>query len=406
MSIRMVQTDAERAAAAHEIAVEMAEHDARRLAHRPRPVEQPTVDLRHRFQSADQIIALPSPVEIIEGALWADNITLMVGESGAGKTFVSLDMCGHADEGRPWHGRETKRCSIAYLSFEGDAFQLRLRALREQGFRLDNLHILRMGDTLSPRVTRDGEERSRGELDAVTNLRQLATELEAAGKPPIGIVKIDTARAAMSGDENASEHVSAFLRACRRILATTPGAAVCITHHAGWQDGDSQRKRERGSSAWRGNVDATLYLEAGAYDRITGEAPITLRTLKARDGEPLPPLSMIRRRVVLDAYDARGRQHTSCIIVSDPRTPEDIRAEQQEAADAAHHEADLAVLRAMREHPDATSIGRLRPYVGLRMDAVSASVFRILRAGWAEEGRRGMPYRLTQTGLQQLGERV
>ena len=91
----------------------------------------------------------------------------------------------------------------------------------------------------------------------------------------------------MTGSEDSSEHVSAFLRAGRRLMARTPGAAWCLVHHAGWQDGDSARKRERGSSAWRGNCDATLYLEAGEYDTERGEALLTLRVLKVRDKGPL-----------------------------------------------------------------------------------------------------------------------
>ena len=58
------------------------------------------------------------------------------------------------------------------------------------------------------------------------------------------------------------EHVSAYLRAVRRILSSLPDAGALLVHHAGWQgEGKSSRQRERGSSAWRGNVDGTWYLK-------------------------------------------------------------------------------------------------------------------------------------------------
>ena len=84
-------------------------------------------------------------------------------------------------------------------------------------------------------------------------------------------------------------------------MVIVPGAAALLVHHAGWQDGDTPRKRERGSSTWRGNVDASLYLEAGTYNRETGTCPLTLKWLKVRDGGiPRADALRIRRRVELD----------------------------------------------------------------------------------------------------------
>src|SRR5204863_7235303 len=106
---------------------------------------------------------------------------------------------------------------------------------------------------------------------------------------------------------------AACMRVHRRLLATVPGAAGLIAHHSGWMDGEVPRRRERGSSAWRGNCDGTLYLEAGEYDQARGEARLTLHSLKVRDGERPAPLHLIRQRVTLTARDRHGRSLTSCI---------------------------------------------------------------------------------------------
>jgi len=117
------------------------------------------------------------------------------------------------------------------------------------------VHFRRATDSLSPRVLRNGsEEASFGEVSIIAELNALRADLAAKGEPTIGLVIIDTVRASMLGSEDSSEQVSAYLRVIRRILSHVPEAAAILAHHAGWQDGQASRKRERGSSALRGTV--------------------------------------------------------------------------------------------------------------------------------------------------------
>jgi hypothetical protein len=367
----------------------------------PEPSAATTTGLT--FTPANDLIGAPRPVEIIEGVAWGGCLTVLPSESGTGKTFLLLDAAAAVSDGVTWHGRAVQQGSVAYLSYEGDALGLRLRALRDvAGHRLEHVYILRAHDPLSPRVSRDGEERSIGELAVVTAFETLSTHLKVADRPPIVLLEIDTVRASLTGSEDSSEHVAAYLRAVRRIMAGVPGAAAILAHHAGWQDGETQRKRERGSSAWRGNCDATLYLEAGEYDADRGEAQLTLRTLKVRDAERPAPLHLVRRRVALLELDRRGEPVTSCVIDSDRRSREDREAERIASVEATRHAMDHAVLRAMRDYPAATSIARLRPYVAQRTEMVSDAVARILREKLAIEGKRGQPYTLTEAGLVRL----
>lgn len=337
---------------------------------------------------------------IVEGVAYENQITVLPGESGSSKTFVALDLSAHISAGLRWHGRAVQAGSVAYVSFEGDALGLRLRALREiAGHQLDHVHILRASEPLSPLVNRDRiETASPGEQAVAGALKALAAKLAETAGPPIRLVVLDTVRASLSGSEDSSESVSAYLRAVRRLLSHVPGAGGILPHHTGWQDGDQRRKRERGSSAFRGNVDNTVYLEAGRYDAERGEAELTLTTLKVRDAEPPLPLRLIRRRVELNEDDGHGQPVTSCVIESDRRSREDMEAEQIHAIETEHRETDLVVLKAMRDYSDATSIARLRTYVGLRTGVVTDSVARILRAGWAVEGKRGQPYSVAEVG--------
>ena len=133
-----------------------------------------------------------------------------------------------------------------------------------------------------------------------------------------------------------------------------------------------------------------------------------LQTLKLRDGELPPPLHLVRRRVELaemvDRADMRRGPVTSCVIVADSRTREDREAERHAALDAESHAVDLRVLRAMRDHPEATNIRKLRARLGSRLDEVNEAVSRLLRTGFVTEGKRGQPYVLTAAGRAALDE--
>jgi RecA-family ATPase len=356
------------------------------------------------LQRAIDVMAAPAPVEIVEGIVCANTVTILPAESGTGKTFVLLDLQAAVCDGTPWHGRETLQGCTAHISYEGDALNLRLRAIAQHTpHRLEHVFVLRGTDPITPRLTRDGEERSIGERALSRSLSDLVEQTLREQLPPLRLVVMDTVRASHAGSDDASDAAAAYLRSIRRLMTLTPDAAWILSHHAGWQDGETQRKRERGSSTWRGNVDGTLYLErTGDYDKSRGEQPLTLTSLKVRDGEPIEPIRLIRRRVELAERDRYGRPLTSCIVERDFRTSADRAAERSQAAEVANREADLAVLKAMRDYPAATSISRLRPYVGLRTEAVSASIARILRAGWAVEGRRGQPFAVTPDGLAHL----
>jgi hypothetical protein len=356
--------------------------------------------------AADALRAEP-PDEIVEGLAWAGQITVLVAESGVGKTFVALSLSAAVSAGRPWFGRRTEAGSVAYCSFEGDALSVRLKALREaQGLSLDYVFVVRARDPISPRVGRDGaEDPSRGELDLADALDALRARLVAEGRPTIRLVVVDTARASLAGSEDLSDNVAAYLRTVRRLLDALPGAAAVITHHAGWQDGDTQRKRERGSSAWRGNVDGTVYLEAAKPEPGRTDRAIVLRTLKVRDGAEPPPLHLVRRVVTLAGTDRYGRPLTSCVIEGDARSHAERDAERRAAVEADERAFDLDVLKAITERPDlATSADKLRPLLGVAKPRVTAALSRLVRKNWAIPGQRSQPYTVTAAGRDALTE--
>jgi chromosome segregation and condensation protein ScpB len=255
-------------------------------------------------------------------------------------------------------------------------------------------------------VQRDGSEfPSLGEEILIDRLRRLSERLAAEGKPPIVLLAIDTVRASLSGSEDSSSDVSAYLRAIRRVLATLPGAGCLLNHHTGWQDGETQKKRERGSSAFRGNVEITLFLEV-TDESDSSSVHLEIQTLKARDSERRVPLRLIRQRVDLLAMDRFGQPLSSCVIEQDPRTYQEIVAERAAASAAAAKTKQEAltrqVLTVIRDHAP-TSQTTIRGLVGGKRDEVYGTVAQLLRAGLIRKGGQRDPFSISETGEQTLG---
>jgi hypothetical protein len=360
-----------------------------------------------RFRSAAEVMRDPAPDAVVEGLLYRGRQTVLVAESGAGKSFAVLSMAGAVVDPNVsrWAGREVITGSVALVLFERDAVGLRLRALQEQDRDLANLYVLLASDTLSPTVTREGLElASPGELAVGADLDALRVQLASAGRPELVAVFFDTVRASMTGTEESSKDTSAYLRAIDRIAKRAPGAAVGLVHHTGWQDGAESKKRERGSSALRGNVDVTAMLEVDGEQTDPAEVRLILRTLKNRDEERGAPLFLVRRRVVLNGYDAKGRTVTSCVIEPDTSTREGREADRASRAAEREVADGLAVLEVMAQH-EVTAIKAIRSRCRISKERVDDAVRLVLTRKWASEGARGKPYTVTPEGLKALSGR-
>jgi hypothetical protein len=333
------------------------------------------------FRPAAEILQESPPVAVVRAMVWHGCVTVLVSESGVGKTFVLLDVAAAVSDRQHWHGRAVRPGSVAYLSFEGDALGLRLRALRDAGATLTDLHLLHAREPLSPRVDHDGTEHpSAGEIRLVDALTALTAGLASASAPLLGLVILDTVRASLVGSEDHSKDVAAYLRAVRRLLAPHPTAGVILAHHAGWQDGDTQRKRERGSSAFRGNADATFYLELTDENLELGVAALTLTALKVRDEARPDPLRLLRTTVTLQTVDADGRPHRTCRIELDSRSRQEVADEQARATKQAEADLDQRAYDLITKG-EITSVGMLRVLLAVGADGAQGAMARLLMAG-------------------------
>ena len=353
------------------------------------------------FVSFAEVSKRPAHVHVIEDALYRGGITVLAGESAAGKSFVAMNVGAAVAEGHNWHGRAVEHGSVAYIVYEADALEKRVQALKLTNPELKNLYACEAYDPLSPSVRYGVETPSIGESRLVEALTSLAKELEAAGKPTIALVVIDTYRASSTGSEDSSESVSAYLRVVRRLLATLPDAGCLLIHHTGWQDGEAKRKRERGSSAFRGNVEVTLYLEV-IDDDDPAEVLLDLKTLKARDSERRVPMRLIRKEIKVGGLDRWGQPKTSCVIESDPVSFKERQEEAAEAAASAHLTVEKELLDIIREYALSGQDALCAMYPGDRKEG-RAALARLLRKKLIRKEMLRSPFELTTLGEEVLG---
>lgn len=211
---------------------------------------------------ADELANLPPLVWLIDKEIPERGLTVLFGESGAGKSFVALDYALRIAQDHP----------VLYIPTEGEAgYYKRVWAWcqhHKQG--RGQLHFLFGAMSL---------------LDKEMLALLLDDVLPIAPK----LIVVDTLAMAMAGgDENSQRDMGIVIKACRTISFNIK-AAVLLVHHVG-KSGVS----ERGSSALRGNADTMIRVNP-ADDLILIECS------KTKDEQPFEPRYMKLLPVSVDA---------------------------------------------------------------------------------------------------------
>lgn len=246
--------------------------------------------LRFAVVPAQEFVKRPAPTWIIKGVIPRAQLVVLYGASGAGKSFLALDMGAAIARGEPWRERTTKPGRVVYIAAEGaGGFVSRLRAWEQH-------HGVRVGNM--------------GVIDAAPNLMlkpdalDVAKAIKASGGADVVIV--DTlAQVSPGANENAGEDMGRVLSHCKGIHQAT-GAVVVLVHHAG-------KDLDRGARGWSGlRAAADAEIEVS---RPTESGPRLARITKQKDGEDglewgfsLP--------VIQIGEDEDGEPITSCVAVA------------------------------------------------------------------------------------------
>ena len=194
------------------------------------------------------------PDWLIASALERETLGMVFGPSGAGKTFVVLDMALSIATGTAWADRETKQGTVFYLAGEGHGgFARRVQAWASaRGVDVSTAPCYK-----SSRPIILSDEADVGILrDAIDQMR------DAVGLPALIIV--DTlARALGSADEKNGADINPLIAALDAMKADY-GCSVLLVHHTG----HSNKDRARGASEIHAALDHEFRVEADGDNHV------------------------------------------------------------------------------------------------------------------------------------------
>lgn len=186
---------------------------------------------------ADMMAAVKKPNWLIKHIIERGSMSLLFGESGAGKSLFALDWAFCIGNGINWHGHKVNKAEqVIYIAGEGHrGLTLRMKALSQKyNEQPDNIYF---------------SQRSVNLLDEAEALAITQIVDDIGIKP--SVIFIDTLHRNMVGDENKSDDMAKFLK-CIELLISKTGCAVMLVHHSGHGD----KTRARGSSAIKAAMDA------------------------------------------------------------------------------------------------------------------------------------------------------
>lgn len=276
----------------------------------PKPAKKPRLYLVKGYDSRVMLQDYDRRF-LVDDLLDAGAMSVMYGDSHAGKTFVMLDIALHVAAGLPWNGHEVKKSPVVYIAAEG-TFGIHARVTawaKHNGVDMADVWFSTLPcpvDLLRP----DGDLK---ELVAI--VKEDAASW-GDGKQPPGLVVIDTmSRALAGGDENSSVDVGALVRNVDTLRAAT-GAHQALVHHSG-------KDAARGARGWSG-LRAATDTEIEIRDK-------TLSVTKQREGVAPEPREFVLQTVEL-GVDKRGKPIASAVplygAAAEMAGPEPLTKEQ------------------------------------------------------------------------------
>ena len=240
-----------------------------------------------------QIRQLPQTTHLIDKMITDASLNMLYGESGLGKTTLSIRICLSVNTGRALFGAAVPEPgNTLHVLAEGrGALMRRLQAAR-----------LELG------IDDDTELGYHAILEPVDLLNEsdVTALITLAKRVTPKLISIDTLSRCMSGSDSDTGDMGRLIRACDRIRQAIPGAAMLLLHHPGWDS-----SRERGAYALRGAIDSSWRLQD------SGDGQVRLVCEKNRDGELFPDIYLERvpmhGSVVMRLQDTRGRDELSAL---------------------------------------------------------------------------------------------
>jgi hypothetical protein len=221
--------------------------------------------------------ALPEPPPmLVKRLVPLDGITFVGGQSGAGKTFIVIDLAVSVASGEPFFGHKvTERVGVAIFAAEGaSTIASRVTVARNHKAHGEILPIAWLGAV--PNLADPKEVRA-----MVNRLRAVDARFRASHGVRLGAVICDTLSASFSlADENDNSEAAKAIRAMKN-LSDALRVVVLPVHHFG----KAAETGLRGASAWRAGCDTVLSVMADRDNTTSKCRNRALVLAKSRTGE-------------------------------------------------------------------------------------------------------------------------
>jgi AAA domain len=259
------------------------------------PKTAPTDDARpnksppHRlvYSSKEFVAGFVPPEYVVVGLLQRRFLYCITGQTGAGKTAVTLRLAASSAQGIPFAGRETKKVRVLYVAAENpDDVRMRWIALAQHmQFDVDEIEVYFTTERFKISQTK----------------AKLRAEAENLGGE-FGLVIIDTSPAFFEGDdENSRPQMGAHALLLRSLIDVIPGGPAVIANCHPIKNATADSLLPAGGGTFVNEVDGNI--TCAKTDAIT-----ELHWFRKFRGPDFAPMSFLIKTVThQDLKDSDGR---------------------------------------------------------------------------------------------------
>lgn len=228
----------------------------------------------------------------IRGILAVNSLALCMGDSGTGKSTVTVDMGCAVATGSPWRGMPSEKGLVLHVAGEGlHGLRLRLAAAIKEGRGSKGMPYGIIEQSLD--LSQPGD---------IAELLELIDAAEQEIGEKLSLLILDTLARCFGIDENDGAQMRVAIAACDQLRQAT-GATILLVHHVG----KDASRGARGHSSLRGAVDTELLVEGRTNPR-------TLTVTKQRDLPTVEPMGFDLEAVTVAVDAETGENVTACIV--------------------------------------------------------------------------------------------
>ena len=231
---------------------------------------------------------------IVRNLVEADSFCCLYGDSGAGKSFLAIELAACIATGTPFYGLPVKKGPVVYLAGEGrSGLARRFKAWGiARGVPLDGAPIFL---SVGAMALIEAEVMA----PVCNSLEKLIREI---GNP--SLVILDTWSRVLGGDDSSTSDAAAGVCALDGLRERFGNFAALVVHHCG----NSDKGRVRGWSGLRAAVDMEYRAERGA------DGLLRLECTKSKDTGIMDPMAFRFTSVELPLRNESGEHMTSAVL--------------------------------------------------------------------------------------------